>query len=312
MEHQIEPEVTEETTDTAATADEVKKIDTSQLIPYTAYAKINLCLEVLGKRPDRYHAIASVMQTISLADQVYVGLSDDLEFDCNDPELVTEDNLVWRAANYLHNYCPDKGATIYLEKNIPSAAGLGGGSSDAATTLKALNQLWELDFSTSHLEELAANLGSDVPFFIRGGTLLSEGRGERLSYLPPFKKMWVILVLPDLRLPPEKTAEFYRMLDQRDYTNGAIVRQLVKAIENNEEPAPSLFYNVFEQVVYRSFPPLDGYRQAIVDAGGHHVRISGSGPTLYTLVNSEEEGQHILDKLLADDLTAFLAHTITP
>jgi 4-diphosphocytidyl-2-C-methyl-D-erythritol kinase len=307
------PEELEQDAPTEETeADNREKIDISQLTPYPAYAKINLCLEVLGKRPDRYHAIASVMQTISLADQVYVGLSDDLQFDCSDPALVSEDNLVWRAANYLHNYCPEMGATIYLEKNIPTAAGLGGGSSDAATTLKALNQLWGLNFATNHLEELAANLGSDVPFFIRGGTLLSEGRGEKLTHLHPFHQMWVVLVYPALRLPDDKTAQFYRMLDARDYTSGAIVRQLVKAIDNGEEPAPSLFYNVFEQVVYRSFPPLDTYRQAIVEAGGHHVRISGSGPTLYTLVKDEQEGKAILDKLLANGYEAYLAYTLTP
>jgi 4-diphosphocytidyl-2-C-methyl-D-erythritol kinase len=142
--------------------------------------------------------------------------------------------------------------------------------------------------------------------------LLAEGRGEQLRLLPPFQKTWLVLVYPALRLPDDKTAQFYRMLDKRDYTNGMIVRQLVRAIENHEEPSPSLFYNTFEQVVYRSFPPLDQYRQAIVEAGGHHVRISGSGPTLYTLVNSEEEGQIIQNKLLANGYNAFLAHTITP
>ena len=178
---------------------------------YLAPAKINLSLEVLNRRPDGFHEVMTVMQTIGLADKIYIKPAADLQFDCNQPELVVEDNLVWRAALLMHELCGEeqqRGADLYLEKVIPIKAGLGGGSSDAATTMMALNQLWEMNLDDDRLVELAAQLGSDVPFFIKGGTALAEGRGERLETLPASHLPGWCCSFPRSNCPTIKPANF--------------------------------------------------------------------------------------------------------
>ncbi|MEI6044357.1 MAG: 4-(cytidine 5'-diphospho)-2-C-methyl-D-erythritol kinase [Chloroflexota bacterium] len=282
---------------------------------YNSYAKINLSLEILHKRPDGFHELATVMQTIGLCDILTFAPAPDLQFDCNLEELVDEGNLVWKAALRLHELCPDsvkQGANIYLEKRIPVAAGLGGGSSNAATALVALNRLWNLNLSQAQLAEEAAQLGSDVPFFLVGGTALAEGRGERLTVLPALAPMWLVLLYPPLELPPTKTKELYRMLDRNDMTAGLVTRTLVRSINQGERPSNSLFFNGFEKVVYERFAKIDGFRQAMVEAGADHVWVSGSGPTLFTIVESADEGQQIFNNLQQGGYNAFLTSTIQP
>lgn len=282
---------------------------------YYAHAKINLSLEVLNKRPDGFHDVMTVMQTIGLADKIYLNLAADLQFDCNQPELVVEENLVWRAALLMLEQCGEgqqRGADIYLEKVIPVKAGLGGGSSDAATTLLALNQLWQLDLSEDQLVELAAQLGSDVPFFIHGGTALAEGRGEKLETLPGLAPSWLVLLFPQVDLPENKTRELYRMLDRNDFSSGGVTRALVRAISRQERPSQSLFFNSFERVVYERFPRLDSFRQAMVEAGADYVRVSGSGPTIYTLLNEEADAQAIAGKLNQRGFTTVVVPTVQP
>ena len=148
-------------------------------------AKVNLTLEVLGKRDDGYHEIASVMQAVSLFDTLTLSLAEDVQLIADVPELGTRDNLVYRAAELIKRVKRvDEGVEIRLNKGIPIAAGMGGGSSDAAATLLGLNLLWGLSLDTKELEGLAAQLGSDVPFFLSGGSALAEGRGERITPLP--------------------------------------------------------------------------------------------------------------------------------
>lgn len=286
----------------------------SQAQVFYAHAKINLSLEILGKRPDGFHELVSVMQTVGLSDRLLLAPAPDLEFDCNLPDLVEEGNLVWKAALALLEKCPDdhqRGANIFLEKNIPVAAGLGGGSSDGATALVALNQLWNLNLSTAELEEVAATLGSDVPFFVRGGTALVEGRGEKLTSLPNLTPLWLVLLYPTIPMPENKTRELYKMLTRNHYSNGGVTRALVNSLQKGETPPQSLFFNNFEQVVYERFTELDQYRQAMVDAGAEHVRVSGSGPTLFSVVADQTTAAQIADKLNADGYTAFAISTVS-
>ena len=178
-----------------------------------APAKINLTLEILYRRDDGFHELKTVMQELEYGDLLHLKeISSGLEFFCDDPRLPTgEANLAFRAASLLQrHYAPERGASLTLYKRIPVAAGLGGGSSDAATVLKGLNSLWKLELSLETLQELAATLGSDVPFFLHGGTALAEGRGERISSLPPLPALPVLLVSnPDQAL---STALVYRSL----------------------------------------------------------------------------------------------------
>ncbi|GAG13405.1 unnamed protein product, partial [marine sediment metagenome] len=162
-----------------------------------AYAKINLTLEALAKRADGYHEIVTVLQTVSLVDTLTFEPGESLDLSCNIPSLQSADNLVLKAASLLKEKTGClKGASIRLTKGIPIAAGLGSGATDAAATLVGLNRLWELNLPPQRLMELAANLGSDAPFFLCGGTALAKGRGEKVTPLPPAPELWMVLLRP--------------------------------------------------------------------------------------------------------------------
>ncbi|GAI41543.1 unnamed protein product, partial [marine sediment metagenome] len=167
------------------------------MLTVKAPAKVNLTLEVLGKRPDGYHEIRSVIQTINLCDSLRFRLNDKLQFGSDNPDFVVEESLVSRAAALLRQTTGcSKGARIEIGKRIPLASGLGGDSSDAAAILRGLNKLWRLGLSSAELLELAPRLGSDVAFFLYGGMALVEGRGERVTPLPPLPHRWVVLLMP--------------------------------------------------------------------------------------------------------------------
>ena len=164
-----------------------------------AYAKINLTLEVISKRLDGYHEITSVFQTISLHDEIKLAHSNSISIECSFKQLNNTSNIAIKAASILKKYTgTNKGVKITLNKYIPISAGLGGGSSDAATILLGLNHLWELGLSNNQLVELASELGSDVPFFLQKGTALVQGRGERVQRLANAKLGWIILLSPPI------------------------------------------------------------------------------------------------------------------
>ena len=188
-----------------------------------AYAKVNLVLEVMGRRGDGYHEVAGIMQAIGLHDILTFEAADDISFSCSAPELQTGDNLVWKAVSALRGATGETaGAGITLEKKIPVAAGLGGGSSDAAAVLKGLNRLWGLGLAAEKLAEIAAGIGSDVPFFIYGGACLAQGRGERITPLPDMQRAWFVLLKPDVAVPVNKTAALYGMLKPGHYSGGGL------------------------------------------------------------------------------------------
>jgi 4-diphosphocytidyl-2-C-methyl-D-erythritol kinase len=279
---------------------------------WRAYAKINLSLEVLGRRHDGYHDILTILQTIDLYDTMSFQLADDLSLTCNNPTLEGEGNLVWRAARLLQrSFHETAGAAIHLEKTIPVAAGLGGGSSDAATTLMALSHLWGLGITEANLVNLAVALGSDVPFFLRGGTVLAEGRGEHLTSLPLLPEHWVVLVAPPLTIP-DKTALMYANLTYREYSTGSLTRRMAQLIQDGNMLEPGLIFNVFEWVAYRCFERVDRLRQQVVDAGADHVRLCGSGPSLYAIYGQEETARALFERLQAEGVAVHLARTIKP
>lgn len=262
-----------------------------------ACAKINLTLEVLGRRPDGYHDIASVFQAISLFDTLTLEESESLSLRCSLPDLEGEGNLALKAARALQQATGCRaGASITLEKGIPVAGGLGGGSSDAAATLVGLNRLWRLDLAPSRLAQVAASVGSDVPYFLVGGTALVEGRGERVTPLPPAPPLWVVLLLAPQSSPGAKTAQLYSLLQKEHYASGAATRRLVAALREGRFPGEGLV-NSFEAVASRAFPFLEEHRGAFLRAGAASVHLTGSGPTLYTLVAAEEEARSLASRL---------------
>jgi 4-diphosphocytidyl-2-C-methyl-D-erythritol kinase len=272
-----------------------------------APAKINLTLEVIGRRDDGYHEIVSVMQAIDLCDELEIAPARVLSFTCDDPSLSGEDNLVVRAARMLQDETSYRGAAaIRLRKKIPQAAGLGGGSADAARTLRALNQVWELGLNRTRLLALAAQLGSDVPFFLFGGTCLAEGRGERLTPMPDLPRRPVVLLKPALAVP---TAKIYAATTAADYSDGRRSRALAAAIEGGQPWDPALLCNTLEPVATRLHPQIGEAVARFRAAGAGWVRLSGSGPTLFTVPESDAAAERVFDSLRRDAAEVYFCHT---
>ena len=282
------------------------------MLTVRAYAKVNLTLEVLGKRADGYHQIASVMQTIDLSDELTFTISDEINLRCNVPALETDTNLALRAASLLKERTGYSGGVdIFLKKNIPVASGMGGGSSDAAATLKALCQLWELDLGNEELQPLASSLGSDVSFFLFGGTAIAEGHGEEIHELPAMPTTHLVLLAPPVEMP-NKTATVYAHLIQEEYTKGEASAKLKDCLVEGGRPDSNLLFNVFETVAFELFPPLEVYRRAVLDMGAERVHLAGSGPALYTIAASKDKADVLSEKLRDAGYEAYAATTVEP
>lgn len=274
-----------------------------------AYAKVNFTLEVLGRRRDGYHDIASVMQTVSLHDTVTVEPADEVTLSPDLPGVAVEDNLAYRAAALLAERAgTGRGASIVLEKAIPQASGLGGGSSDAAAVLVGLDRLWGLGLSAGDLAGLGAVLGSDVPFFIRGGTAMVSGRGERVRPLPPVDQGWLVLLCPDIPLA-DKTATMYSKVTPAHYTGGLLTRKLEARIRGGGDVPAELLYNAFDDIVREAYPGLGEYWDALGSLGAREVHVTGSGPSLYAPVSRREQGTAIA--LLLGRTRGWNAHLVS-
>jgi len=281
------------------------------MVDVKAPAKINLTLEVLGERPDGFHEIRSVIQTIDLYDDLRFRSSRQLRFSCDNPDFIVEESLVSRAAALLQEASGSaKGATIDIKKRIPLVGGLGGDSSDAAAVLSGLNKLWKLRLSPEQLLELAPRLGSDVPFFIYGGTVLVEGKGEKLRALPPAPRRWVVLLVPPFSRMEEKTAKLYASLKSSHYTDGQITERLVKVLNEGRGFKPPLLFNIFENVAFDMFPKLKLYRDHFVKLGAYQVHLAGSGPTLFTLMEDKVQAENLYARCELQNLESYLAETL--
>lgn len=255
-----------------------------------AYAKVNLTLEVLGKRDDGYHDIVSIMQTVGLADNVLLEEADGIALECDVPALAGDDNLALRAARLLAVELGVKaGARIVLKKGIPVSAGLGGGSSDAAAVLRGLNKLWRLDLSVEALETLAGRLGSDVPFFIRGGTAMAQGRGETIRQMPRADVKWLVILTPDIEVAT-KTAALYGRLTPSNYTKGMLTRKLEARIRGGGDVPAQFLFNAFDAVAFEAFPGLERCWKTFESVGAREVHLAGSGPSVFALVSQREVG----------------------
>ncbi len=276
-----------------------------------AYAKINLTLEVLAKRPDGYHEVAGVLQAVSLADTLTFEPCETIDFRCNVSSLQTPDNLVLKAAKLLREATGcTRGAAIHLTKRIPIAAGLGSGSTDAAATLVGLNQLWELNLCLDELTDLAAKLGSDVAFFLYGGTALTRGRGEEITPLPSAPELWLVLLKPAIKSVPNKTAQLYSQLNPSHYTSGQHTAKLATRLNHCGMIEASFLFNVFEQVAFDFFPGLSDYRSSLLKAGAKNVQLAGAGPALFAIVPDQNHGKTILKHLKNEGQKAYLVHTM--
>ncbi len=271
-----------------------------------APAKVNLVLEVLGKDND-YHRISSIIQSIDLCDVLNFELDKEICFDCDEPSL-KRDNLVIRAARLLKESTKcDMGARIELRKHIPWGVGLGGGSSDAAATLLALNGLWGLGLPLSELVRLAFKLGSDVPFFVHKGTALVEKKGEKVTPLPSLPSSSFVLLVPPLPKVPGKTKHMYSSLRVADFTGGEFVEAALLSLRQGERPDPDVMFNVFERVAFDFFPELEKYRKTLQEAGAPRVYLAGSGPCLFAFFSETKEAGELFSRLKKQGLECYLA-----
>jgi 4-diphosphocytidyl-2-C-methyl-D-erythritol kinase len=261
------------------------------MLEINAPAKLNLTLEVLGKRPDGYHDIRSVIQPVKLCDNITLQRSPDVSISCEMPEWSVERSLVKQAIDLMWNVSDkSQGVSIRLEKNIPLMSGLGGDSSDAAAILEGLNDFWGLRLPPERILEMAAQLGSDIYYFLGGGTALVEGRGELVSMLPSVPKMWVVLVVPAAPVKPGKTAAMYSKLKQDHFTDGSITQKLVDAIISGQNIDSSLLFNTFENIAFQDDTSLD-IKTHLIKLGAPHVNLCGSGPALYTAYNNQSAAE---------------------
>jgi 4-diphosphocytidyl-2-C-methyl-D-erythritol kinase len=272
-----------------------------------AYAKLNLTLEVIGQEDDGYHQILSVMQAINLADSLYFTPSQSLSLSSNLTGIATTDNLVFKAAKQLGV----QGTAIYLKKVIPQG-GLGGGSSDAAVTLETLKELWGLKLCQDKLSAIASRLGSDISFFLHHHpTALVEGRGEKVTLLPSPSCSWVILLVPPVDQPQDKTKQMYHRLKTCQFSQGQFTQRLAESLRQGKKVTPKLFYNVFEKIAFESFPGLEQYWQAFLDAGAPSVHLTGAGPVLFTWLEEKSYAEAIYQQLMTSGGETYLAPILT-
>lgn len=260
-------------------------------------AKVNLFLKVLGKRNDGYHDVQNVMQTISLFDELSARKQKErVTLSCSGETIdgLAEENLVVRAANlFFRRGYARPGVYLELKKNIPVAAGLGGGSSDAACCLLALNELFAAGLSNDPLWEMAAELGSDVPFFIEGGTALCTERGEVVKPLPAAPRFAGILVTPETRF---KTSEMYNLLSVEDM-QGADVSEMLSSIASSEQShLCSALFNSFERVAFQNAPEVVALKGALEKLGSQRVILCGSGPTLFGIFPTVAQAEAALQR----------------
>ena len=267
-----------------------------------SYAKINLYLDVLGRRPDGYHNIETIFQTIGLWDELSLAdaPSGQLTLTCSRPDLEVDDsNLVCRAAALLrrHTGCT-QGAAIHLEKNIPIAAGLAGGSGNAAAALVGLNTLWDLGLSDVRLQELALELGSDVPYCLTGGLMAGTLRGEQLAPLHTPHPWWYVLVHPPLAV---STAQAYNhpLLEK----NGEAVldgrtKSFQRAIDAlSAGNIAEAVFNRMERPVFTMHPVLAEIKAKLLDAGCLAAAMSGSGPTVFGVCTDEAQACQVTGRM---------------
>lgn len=265
----------------------------------TAQAKINLILDVIGKRNDGYHEVEMIMQSINLADKLqFTRLEEqEIKLETNNSDIpIGPENLVHEAAALLWDrYDLNGGLKVDIDKRIPVAAGLAGGSTNAAATLIAINQLWDLDLSENQLMELGAKLGADVPFCVLGGTVLATGIGTDLKALEVKPELDLVLVNPPLAVA---TAEIYHNLNLEMINDHPDLTEIKKALkQNNKVEIISAVDNLLARVTMQHYPQLKELKELILAQGAKKVLMSGSGPTLLGFVLNESEADKLAAKL---------------
>ncbi len=299
---------------------------TSRLL-LKAPAKINLYLEITGDRPDGYHELVMVMQSVDLCDLIHLRLTgtETIQIHCPHPEVPKDEtNLAYRAARLMQQHYPDFGGVeIAIDKHIPLGAGLAGGSANAASVLVGLDLLWNLGLTQPQLWELGAQLGSDVPFCISGGTALAVGRGEKISPLPDLENLALVICKPrNLAISTVWAYQTFR--SQQLLANSPIKgrnhsKQILAAIAdhkhspNQQQDIASLLYNDLERVVLPVHPQITAIKEALAQQETLGVLMSGSGSTVFAIANDLSTAQHIAQTMSTNfhDLDVWAVTSLT-
>lgn len=259
-------------------------------IAVNAYGKINLSLDVLRKRQDGYHELRMIMQQIALKDTIEIlELDEGIKIESNNLDLPTDStNLVYKSWKIMcSRFKINKGVYIYIEKNIPIAAGLAGGSSDAAAVLKGLNKLWNLDLSEKELMDIGLEIGADVPYCIMGGTALAEGIGEKLTKLPNFSNKLILLANPGIEV---STGHVFRDLDLNSITKRPDTNTLIDAIKDNKlDFVGANMVNLLETVTIPKYPIIEEIKNMMIDNGAVGSMMSGSGATVFGIFDDNKK-----------------------
>ncbi|HEY2963529.1 MAG TPA: 4-(cytidine 5'-diphospho)-2-C-methyl-D-erythritol kinase [Pyrinomonadaceae bacterium] len=281
------------------------------MLKLPSFAKINWTLRVLGKRRDGYHEIATVLQSISLFDELSFELREDNEIrlTCDDAAIPVDDsNLVVRAARVLSS---THGVDIRLTKRIPAKAGLGGGSSNAAITLLALNRLWRLGFGEGELRRVGSRLGADVPFFFEGGTAVATGTGTRVEAARDFHRQYLIVITPNAAV---STATAYASLNAPSLTTSDPVSILSSSFTEpfSGDSSQWPLHNDFEGVIFEIEPEIRRAKLALLDAGARGALLAGSGSSVFGIFTDEAVRDQALDNLRCEaGWRVFACHTLS-
>lgn len=267
-----------------------------------AYAKINITLDIPGIREDGYHELCSVFQTVSLCDELDINVSEnsgnEIVLTCDTPNVPCDErNLCWKAAKaFTEKFgIENKKITIDLKKNTPSGAGLGGGSSDCAETLKALNKLLEVNADDEELEKLGVKLGADVPFFIKGGTQLAEGIGEKLTELKlPYPDLQLVIIKPEAALP---TVNIYKIFDNlpKEKLPQASTEIFLKAISDGDINAFKLTTNMLEPAAKTLCPEISEAEELLMENGAVSAMMTGSGSAVFGIFTNVNKAAEALE-----------------
>lgn len=280
-----------------------------------AWAKLNLTLDILGKREDGYHEMRMVMQSIDLADQVTVsprpepgcGVTSDLAYLPRD-----EGNIAAKAALRFFEAAgiPPAGLAIDIRKNIPVCAGMAGGSSDGAAVLRVLRRMYAPEMTEAQLEKTGALVGSDVPYCIRGGTVLAEGRGERLTDLPPLPPCWMVICKPSCSI---STPELFAQVRIKRLCCHPDTAGMLRALEARDlEGAARRMYNVFEDVLPRRYAEVFAIKSDLLGLGALSASMSGSGPTVFGVFRDQEPAARAAEVLSGQYAAVHLCRPVQP
>ena len=288
---------------------------TTTSLSLPSFAKINWFLRILGKRPDGYHELITVLQTVSLHDDLTFGLRDDgqIPLTCDDPEIPTDaTNLIVKAALALQKRLQcTLGADVKLTKRIPAKGGLGGASSNAAVTLTALNTLWRGGLNPDELTVLASELGADVPFFLNGGRCVATGTGTTTSPLPDAPKQHLIVVTPNAGV---STANAYASLNAASLTTSESASILSSSLAEQISADSTQWglQNDFERVIFEIEPEIERVKIALLEAGARGALLAGSGSSVFGVFETEATRDRALENLRCEaGWKVFPCHTLS-